>query len=182
MKTTKLNKFNNDSFNTGASFVKKALWFITNSLFFKSSLPFIWLKPILLKLYGAKVGKSVFIKPNVNIKYPWNLEIGDHTWIGENVWIDNLDKVKIGNNVCLSQGAMLLCGNHNYKKETFDLITGPIRIEDGAWICSKATVTQNVTCQSHSVLGVGSMANKDLDAYTVYSGVPAIAQRKRVIE
>lgn len=182
MNTTKLNKFNNDSFNTGASFVKKALWYITNSLFIKSSLPIGWLKPILLKLFGATVGKSVCIKPNVNIKYPWNLEIGDHTWIGENVWIDNLDLVKIGNNVCLSQGAMLLSGNHNYKKETFDLITGPIRIEDGVWICAKATVTQNVTCQSHSILGVNSLANKDLEAYTIYSGVPANPVRKRIIE
>ena len=158
------------------------MWFIVNAVFLKSSLPVHWLKPILLKLFGAKIGNGVCIKPNVNIKYPWNLEIGNHVWIGENAWIDNLDKVKIGNNVCISQGALILCGNHDYKKPTFDLITGPIRIEDGVWICAKATVLQNVTCQSHSVLGVNSMANKDLEAYTIYSGVPAKPIRKRTIE
>jgi putative colanic acid biosynthesis acetyltransferase WcaF len=162
--------------------MKKVLWYITNCIFFKSSLPGYWFKPILLRIYGAKAGNSILIKPNVNIKYPWNLEIGDNVWIGENVWIDNLDKVKIGNNVCLSQGALLLCGNHDYKKSTFDLITGPIRIEDGAWICAKATVTQNVTCQSHSILGVNSLANKDLEAYTIYSGIPAKPIRRRIIE
>lgn len=72
----------------------------------------IWM----LRKFGAKIGKGVFIKPLVNIKYPWNLDIGDYTWIGENVWIDNLTQVKIGSNVCISQGAMLLCRNHNYKK------------------------------------------------------------------
>ena len=57
----------------------------------------------------------------MNIKYPWFLAIGDHTWIGEKVWIDNLAEVAIGANCCVSQGAMLLCGNHNYKKSTFEL-------------------------------------------------------------
>ncbi|MDZ7624210.1 MAG: hypothetical protein U5J96_07185 [Ignavibacteriaceae bacterium] len=97
--------------------------------YLKSSLP--WpnsFKIFALRFFGAKVGKGVIIKPCVNIKYPWFLEIGDNVWIGEEVWIDNLGKVKIGNNVCLSQGALLLCGNHNYKKETFDLIVGDITL------------------------------------------------------
>ena len=81
---------------------------------------FIRLKIYLLKIFGAKIGKGVIIKPGVNIKYPWNLYIGDHVWIGENVWIDNLDDVIINNHVCVSQGAMLLCGNHNYKKSSFN--------------------------------------------------------------
>ena len=75
--------------------------------------PFSGLKVFLLQLFGAKVGKGVVIKPNVNIKYPWLLEIGDYTWIGERAWIDNLAQVKIGKNCCISQGAMLLCGNNN---------------------------------------------------------------------
>ena len=74
------------------------------------------------------------IKPSVNIKYPWRLTIGSFVWIGEGVWIDNLENVVIGDNVCISQGAMLLCGNHNYKKTTFDLIVGSITLEDGVWV------------------------------------------------
>lgn len=118
----------------------------------------------------------------MNIKYPWNLEIGNYVWIGENVWIDNLAKVRIGNNACVSQGAMLLCGNHNYKTTTFDLMVGEITIEDGAWIGAMSTVCPGVTCKSHSVLSVNSVATKDLDAYCVYQGTPAVKIRERVIE
>ena len=66
-------------------------------------------------MFGAKIGKGVIIRPGVSVKYPWKLQIGDNTWIGENVWIDNLSNIIIGKNVCVSQGAMLLSGNHNYK-------------------------------------------------------------------
>ena len=135
-----------------------------------------------MRLFGAKIGKGVVIKPSVNIKYPWFLEIGDHAWIGEKVWIDNLVPVKIGPNVCISQGAMLLTGNHNYKKETFDLITGEIILEEGAWIGAKAVVTPGVTCKEHSVLAVSSVAVEDLEPYTVYQGNPAKPIRKRTIE
>ena len=136
---------------------------------------------MVLKLFGAKIGKGVVIKPNVNIKYPWLLEIGDHTWVGEKVWIDNLAKVTIGSNVCLSQGAMLLCGNHNYKKTTFDLILGEIVLEDGTWIGAHAVVCPGVTTGSHSILAVNSVANKDLESYSVYQGNPAVKIRERIV-
>ena len=95
------------------------------------------------------------------------------------MWIDNLDQVSIGNHVCISQGAMLLCGNHDYKKATFDLITGPIVLENGVWIGAKASVAPGVTCASHSVLTMGSIATKDLAAWQIYQGVPAVAKKLR---
>jgi putative colanic acid biosynthesis acetyltransferase WcaF len=84
------------------------------------------LKSDCLDFLELKLVRGVNIKPGVHVKYPWNLKIGEFTWIGEDVWIDNLVKVDIGSNVCLSQGAMLLTGNHNYKKTTFDLMVGEI--------------------------------------------------------
>jgi putative colanic acid biosynthesis acetyltransferase WcaF len=143
--------------------------------------PFSGLKVSLLRFFGAKVGQRVVIKPGVNIKYPWNLEIGDHAWIGERVWIDNLIKVRIGRHVCLSQGAMLLTGNHNYSSTSFDLVVKPITLEDGVWIGSRAAVCPGVHCHSHAVLAVHSVATKDLDAYTIYQGNPAKPIRKRNI-
>jgi putative colanic acid biosynthesis acetyltransferase WcaF len=109
------------------------------------------------------------------------LEVGDYSWIGEQVWIDNLGNVRIGAHCCLSQGAMLLCGNHNYKLTSFDLKVGPIILEDGVWIGAQSVVCPGVTCGSHAVLSVGSVAQKDLKPYTIYSGTPAIEIRERVI-
>ena len=113
MGATDLSKFNNSWYQVGASYPKQLIWYFVNVLFFKSSFnPFSSLKVALLRAFGAKVGRGVVIKPSVNIKYPWKLSIGDYSWIGEEVWIDNLDQVKIGANCCISQGALLLCGSH----------------------------------------------------------------------
>lgn len=177
---TTLNKFDNKWYSTGASRFKMALWYFTNLIFFTSRwLPDSGFKIFLLRTFGAKIGTGVVVKPAVNIKYPWRLTIGNHVWIGEQVWIDNLDEVIIGDHVCLSQGAMLLCGNHNYKKTTFDLLTGPITLEDGVWIGAQTVVCPGVYCKSHAILTVGSVATQNLDAYTIYQGNPAKIVRKR---
>lgn len=181
-KTTDLSKYDNSWYNTGGGSVKRLLWYFCNILFIKNGWnPSSGLKVEVLRLFGAKIGKEVMIKPCVNVKYPWNLEIGDYTWIGEGVWIDNLCQVTIGSNVCISQGAMLLCGNHNYKKDTFDLIVSDVTLEDGVWICAHSVVCPGVICHSHSVLSVKSVANSNLDAYGIYSGTPAVKIRERVI-
>lgn len=175
-----LKTFSNPEFEPGANIIKQAIWYLVNAVFFNSSIfPFYGLKRILLRIFGAELGKGVLLKPKVNIKYPWKLTLGNHIWIGEGVWIDNLDHVFIGNNVCISQGAMLLCGNHNYKKASFDLFTKPIRILDGAWICSKATVGPGVTCGEDSILGPLSFANTDLEKGMIYAGVPAVKKVER---
>jgi putative colanic acid biosynthesis acetyltransferase WcaF len=180
MKQTDLSKYNNAWYKPGAWKIKIALWHITNALFLINPLnPFSQLKVFLLRLFGAKIGKGVVIKQSVNIKYPWLLSIDDYTWVGERVWIDNLAQVTIGKNCCLSQGAMLLCGNHNYKKETFDLITGKIHIKQGAWIGAKSLVGPNVTVNENTVLSVASVATKDLDANSIYRGNPAVRIKAR---
>ena len=182
MQKTDLSKYNNDWFDEGAGVIKRTLWYFTNSLFFINSLnPVSSFKVMLLRMFGAKIGKGVVVKPGVNIKYPWKLTIGDYTWIGERVWIDCLDKVTIGANCCLSQGVLLLNGNHNYKRSTFDLMISPITIEDGVWIGAKSIVTGGITCHSHSVLAIESVASSDMDAYSIYRGNPAIKIKERII-
>lgn len=177
-----LSLYNNDWYSPGAPGWKRLFWFIVNGLFFINPLnPLSGLKCKLLRLFGARVGKGVVIKPSVNIKYPWLLEIGSYTWIGECVWIDNLTKVTIGSNVTISQGAMLLTGSHDYKKKNFGLIVKPITIEDGAWIGAKSTVCPGITCQTHSVLSVGSVATQNLEPYGIYQGIPATIKRNRKI-
>lgn len=110
------------------------------------------------------------------------MQIGDFTWIGEETWIDNLGSVSIGSHCCLSQGAMLLTGNHNYKMPTFDLMVGEIHLEDGTWIGAKSIVCPGVSCGSHSVLAAGSVATHRLEPYTIYQGNPALAVKVRDIQ
>jgi putative colanic acid biosynthesis acetyltransferase WcaF len=179
---TELQKYDNSWYDTGAGRVKRFLWYFTNVLFLKNTFnPSSRIKVTVLRAFGAKIGRGVNIKPGVHVKYPWNLEVGDYSWIGEHVWIDNLGKVKIGSNVCISQGALLLCGNHNYQLSTFDLMVGNITLEEGSWVGAKSTVCPGVTLHTHAVLSVGSVATCDLEPYTIYQGVPAKKARERVV-
>ncbi len=179
---TDLSSFNNSWYKPGSK-LKILIWFFFNAFFLKNKYnPFSGLKVGVLKMFGAKIGKGVVIKPSVSVKYPWKLKIGDYTWIGEEVWIDNLDDVKIGSHVCISQGALLLCGNHNFKKASFDLMVKPIVLEDGVWVGAKSMVTQGVVCKTHSVLSVQSVATSDLEPYSIYQGIPAVKIRERKID
>lgn len=175
-----LSKFSNPTFSHGKSIVVRMLWMWVARFFFNTWVPFpSTLKVIILRLFGAKVGKGVVIRTYVRIKQPWRLCIGDHVWIGESVWIDNLVQITIESNVCLSQGAFLLTGNHDYKSASFDLITGEIHLENGVWIGAKAMVGPGVRCKSHSVLAAGSTIFKDLEANKIYQGNPASVKRNR---
>ncbi|SDG42459.1 putative colanic acid biosynthesis acetyltransferase WcaF [Pedobacter terrae] len=136
---------------------------------------------LILRLFGAKIGQEVRIKPGIYIKYPWKLEIGDYSWLAD-CYIDNLDQIKIGKNCCISQQAVLITGNHNYTSTDFDLITGPIVLEDGAWLGASAKVGPGVTFRSHAILTMGSVATKNLMPYSIYKGNPAIKVKDRVME
>jgi putative colanic acid biosynthesis acetyltransferase WcaF len=179
---TKLASFNNDWYLPGRSVLVRFLWILVSVLFVQCNWnPFSFVRVWLLRLFGAKIGAGVILKPGVQIKYPWLLTIADAAWIGEHVWIDNLAQVTIGANVCISQGAFLLTGNHNYTKSSFDLMVKPIVLEEGVWIGAKSVVCPGVTCKSHAVLTVGSVARNELSAYRIYSGNPAKEVKERVI-
>jgi putative colanic acid biosynthesis acetyltransferase WcaF len=186
MSSTAVGKVDNSAYRTtisiGASRAKQVCWYLVNIIFFKNPFNIVSsIKVALLKMFGARLGVGVLIKPAVNIKFPWKLQIGDHSWIGEDVWIDNLSDVVIGNNVVLSQGSLLLTGTHDHTRSHFDFLSYPIILEDGVWIGAKAVVTGGVTCRTHSILGIGSVAEKELEPYTIYKGNPAVPVLKRVI-
>ena len=101
--------------------------------------------------------------------------------IGERVWIDNLDKVVISNDVCISQGAHLLCGNHNYKSTAFDLVIAPIEINSGAWVGAKSIVCPGVKVGTHAILTLGSVAVNDLNPWCIYKGNPAEFSKQRTL-
>jgi len=138
-------------------------------------------KAFWLRLFGAQIGRNVVIKPFVNVKYPWRLRIADDVWIGEHVWIDNLADVTLDANVCVSQGALLLCGNHNYSKSSFDLIVGEIHLKEGAWVGAKALVCPGTTLETHAVVAAGSVISGVTGPYAIYKGNPAVKVKTRHI-
>jgi putative colanic acid biosynthesis acetyltransferase WcaF len=177
-----LGKYNRGSYLVGASPVKCCLWYVVSGLFFESKwFHLIKFKILVLKSFGANLGWNCVIKPNVKIKYPWKLSVGDYTWLGEDVWIDNVYEVSIGCNVCISQGAKIVTGNHFYNDPCFRLKANHVVIEDGVWLCAFSIVGPGVVCRSHSVLTLGSVASNILESYCVYSGSPAKQIRSRVI-
>lgn len=177
-----LSRFSNAGFPLGAGLIKRTLWYFTNAVFFINPLfPFRSPKPVLLRLFGAKVGRGVVVHPGVNIKFPWKLSIGNHVWIGQRAWLDNIDQLTIQNNVVISQGAMLILGSHDYKKPDYPTLSGPVVLEEGSWVGAGALVLGGVTIKSHALLAAGSVASKDLEAWTIYRGNPAVAVRERVI-
>jgi len=168
------------SYTHDRGLVIRITWYIINALILRN--PFVIfsnVKRAILRFFGAKVGLGVVIKPNVNLKYPWNLEIGDNSWIGEGVWIDNLAPVRIGSDVCLSQGVFLCTGNHDWSDASFALMTKPIAINDGAWVCAKAIILPGVTLSAGSVVGAGAVVSTDTEPNTIYRGNPAEAYKKR---
>lgn len=174
-----LDKFNNPAFDRGRPAWMEALWLAAQWLFVSSWLPGSRHRRFLLHLFGARIGEGFVAKPGVKVKFPWKLEVGDHVWLGEGVWIDNLDQVRLGSHVCVSQGAYLCTGSHNWTAETFDLVTRPIVIEDQTWIGAKAMLAPGTIVREGAVLSLGSVAKGELQQWTVYVGNPARAARER---
>ena len=177
----RLTDFDNGSWSRGKSALFELAWVVLSALFVSSWIPGSTHRKWLLNAFGAKVGRDVVIKPGVKIKFPWRLSIGDYSWIGEDAWIDNLSMVTIGSNVCISQGAYLCTGSHDWSSQAFDLITTPISVGEGAWVSAKAVVGPGVTIDEGEVLCLGSVVTKDLAPWAIYSGDPGKRIKTRVI-
>jgi putative colanic acid biosynthesis acetyltransferase WcaF len=177
-----LSSYSSAHFNRGASSGRELIWLLVSFVLFRLC-PFSLsaLKCQVLRTFGARIGRDVIIKPQVKITFPWKLTIGDHVWLGEECWLLNLERIDIGDNVCISQRAFLCTGNHNYKLAAFDLITKPITVENGAWIGANCWVGPGVVVGTDSVLTAGSVATKDLDPGGIYRGNPAVFQKQRLI-
>jgi putative colanic acid biosynthesis acetyltransferase WcaF len=150
----------------------RVAWYACNAALFHSALvlPSRW-KAALLRGFGARVGRGVVIKPRVTIKYPWFLELGDHVWLGEGVWIDNHTTVALGSNVCVSQGAYLFTGNHDWDDPRFRFFCKPIRIEDGVWVGAKALICPGSLLSRMSVVGAGVVWRGVAEAQYIHTAI-----------
>jgi putative colanic acid biosynthesis acetyltransferase WcaF len=155
------------------------IWFVVEACVINNKLlPLSSVRVALLRLFGAKIGTGCrFVHP-LRVKAPWNLEVGDNCWFGVDVWIYNQALIRIGSNVCISQGTFLSAGSHEMST-TMDLRVAPIVIEDGVWITSKCVVQMGVTIGRSAVVTPLSVVHRSLDAEGVYGGNPCRFIRKR---
>ena len=175
-----LSTFDNSDYDPGRGILVRTIWYFVSVIVFESGFfPVSGLKLRILRLFGGKIGQGIVIKPNVRIKFPWRLSIGDHCWIGQNTWIDNLDDVEIGDNVCISQLCYLCTGSHDHRQRTFDLIIRPIRIGAGAWLGARCTILQGVTVGANALVAAGAVVNKSVDPAAIVAGNPASPVGKR---
>ena len=150
--------------------IRLGIWFFVQHLFFKSPVLPSNFRRLLLRLFGASVGSGVLIRRGVRVHFPWNLEIGDDCWIGEEVWFINHEKITIGSNVCISQRSMICSGGHDYRSASLRYAHKPIVIMDGAWVCLDAKVLPGVTIGECSVVSAGEIVRKSLSDYSMLVG------------
>jgi putative colanic acid biosynthesis acetyltransferase WcaF len=143
-------------------------------------MPFSSPRVKLLRVFGARIGHGVIVRPGVRVKNPWALAVGDYSMIGEEAWIDNLVPVTIGANVCISQGAYLCTGNHDWSSPSFRYRLGKIHVADGAWVGAHATIGPNINIGEAGVVALGSVVVQDVPAYEVHAGNPASFKKQRV--
>jgi putative colanic acid biosynthesis acetyltransferase WcaF len=156
-----LSKYRVTNYTPGRNRLVQVLWYVVNALIFNSQwFPFSGIKVFLLRCFGSHVGRGVVIKPLVRIKFPWRLSIGDHSWIGESVWIDNLAHVEIGSHCCISQGAYLCTGSHDHRSVSFDLITRPIVISDQVWLCANTTILCGARIEPGKTVAAGNVVTR----------------------
>ncbi|WP_436716674.1 WcaF family extracellular polysaccharide biosynthesis acetyltransferase [Roseiconus lacunae] len=157
----------------GASRLTEMAWYLVKCMLFLSPLPWpgSW-KCKLLRLFGAKIGRGVVIKPRVNIHFPWKLTLGDHSWIGEEVFILNFEPIEIGDHACVSQRAFLCGGNHDFRDPTFTYRNAPIKIGKGVWIGAQSFVGPGVTVDDYSVVVAGSIVSTNLPSASICRGNP----------
>ena len=178
-----LAQYDNSWYTPGRSLLVRSLWMFLGAPVFRST----WcvssaLRCALLRLFGAEVGHHVVIRQGVSVKYPWHLSVGNYTWIGENVWIDNLTAVRLGSNVCLSQGAYLCTGNHDWTDPAFGLRVEPITIGNAAWVGARATVLPGVTLFEGAIAAAASVVTRSVPAWQIVAGNPAVFLRDRVLK
>jgi putative colanic acid biosynthesis acetyltransferase WcaF len=155
------------------------LWFVIEVCVVDNRLmPVSSIRAGLLRLFGAKIGKNCRFLHAIRVKSPWNLQVGDNSWIGEDVWIYNQAFIRIGSNVCISQGTFLTAGSHDFDK-TMDLNVAPIIIEDGAWITSKCVIQKGVTIGRSALVTPLSVVHRSLEPDGIYGGNPCRFMRNR---
>lgn len=151
-------------------------------LFFRfSPRPCFGWRRFILRCFGAKIGRNVNVYSTTQIYFPWNLQVGDWSAIGEDALIYNLGKVTLGEKVTISHRAHLCAGTHDYTQPDLPLLKPPIEIKNQTWICADAFVGPDVVVGEGAIVGARAVVTKNVEPWTIVAGNPAREIKKRVL-
>ncbi|MDI9728295.1 putative colanic acid biosynthesis acetyltransferase [Stutzerimonas stutzeri] len=159
------------------------LWWLVQSCLFATSPQFMYgWRRFLLRVFGAKIGQGVIIRPSVRVTYPWKLTVGDHAWIGDNVDLYTLGEITIGAHAVVSQRSYLCTGSHDLASRTFRIYAKPIVVEEGAWVATDVFIAPGVTVGRNALIGARSSLFTNAESNFVYIGSPARKMKPREFE
>jgi putative colanic acid biosynthesis acetyltransferase WcaF len=164
-----------------AELLRRILWGFGQLAFRFSPRPCFGWRRFLLRCFGAKLGSNVNTYPSTRIYFPWNLNVGKWSAIGEEVFIYNLGKVTLGEKVTISHRAQLCAGTHDYTQPDLPLLKPPVAIHDQAWICADAFVGPGVTVGEGAIVGARAVVMKNVEPWTIVAGNPAKPIKKRLM-
>ena len=159
----------------------QAWWLVQWFLFRPSPQAFYGWRRFLLRLFGARIGRQVLIRPTAWVTFPWKLSIGDYAWIGDEVVLYCLGEISIGAHTVISQRSYLSAGSHDYEQPDFPILAPPITIGEQAWLATDVFVGPGVRIGAGAVVGARSSVFKDLPAGMICYGNPAIPVRPRPV-
>ena len=177
-----LRKYDQSGYDRGRPRWLVLLWWLVQAIAFPLSLHnFNGFRCWLLRLFGAQIGTDVLIRPTARVTYPWKLVIGDYSWIGDDVVLYSLEKISIGSHCVISQKCYLCTGSHDIESSTFDLLTAPITIGNGAWLATDCFVAPGVTIGANTVIGARSSVFTDISSAQVAFGTPCRPRYERKV-
>jgi putative colanic acid biosynthesis acetyltransferase WcaF len=141
--------------------------------------PFHRWRAFVLRRFGATLGPNCRIHAGARIWAPWNLVCEDAVAVADGAVLYNAAPMHLGSHAIVSQDAYLCGSTHDYDDPAFPMVNKPISLGRYAWICARAVVGPGVQVGEGAVLGLGSLATRDLAPWTVHAGMPARAIKTR---
>jgi len=152
----------------------RLLWQIVYLLLYRiSPRPLHAWRSMLLRLFGAKMGPGCHFYPSGKVWAPWNLICEDRCTLADQAEIYNPSPIYLESHCIISQQAYICGATHDYTHPDFPMISYRMRLGAYSWICARAAVSPGVNVGQGAVLGLGAVAYRDLEPWTVYSGAPA---------
>ena len=178
-----LRKYDQSNFNRGRANWLIVLWWLVQAIAFPLSLHNLnGFRCWILRLFGAKIGRGVVIRPTARFTYPWKVTIGDYSWVGDDVVFYSIDEIIIGSHSVISQESYLCTGSHDIQQHTFPLTTAPIKIGNGVWVATDCFVAPGVTIGANAVIGARSSVFSDIPSQQVAWGTPCKARYQRELK